>query len=355
MPDPHLPLRPRLLGDEVTRAATRRSTRTTSSRPCRARPPLVRAPDLARERARGGAATRGCARRGAGFGTWAQGLPAAAELAAVRSYDWTFHIANVETAHEDAVTDAALDELVSLRLPNGLAVIFTEGAWGRDRERSQRWRKRGFAAIPEAIVSENPQATIGAMLELSAALGWPGSGRRRASTSRAASRPRATAARSRSRPDAGTSSATATSTAPTGRRCAAGRGGAAGAGDAAGRGRPSRRSRSREQPAKPAKPAAARALSRCGPRSSRRSSAGTRRRPPPRGARWSGGSRTPTTRHGRSWRHRSWPRSTPRACQEETRPPRLLRPLRASAAPARRPPGRSRPSGRSSSAAAGPA
>ena len=116
-----------------------------------------------------------CARRGAGFGTWAQGLPAAEEVAAVRSYGSTFHIANVEAPHEDQVwTDDALDKLVSLNLPNGLAVIFTEGAWGRDRERSRRWRRRGFHAIPEAIVSENPQATISAMLELAAALGWPG-------------------------------------------------------------------------------------------------------------------------------------------------------------------------------------
>ena len=116
-----------------------------------------------------------CARRGAGFGTWAQGLPVADELAAVRSYGSTFHIANVEAPHEDHVwTDDALDELVARKLPNGLAVIFTEGAWGRDRERSRRWRSRGFHAIPEAIVSENPQATIAAMLELSAALGWPG-------------------------------------------------------------------------------------------------------------------------------------------------------------------------------------
>jgi hypothetical protein len=116
-----------------------------------------------------------CARRGAGFGTWAQGLRAADELAAIRAYGSTFHIANVEAPHEDeAWTDAALDELVSLGLPNGLAVIFTEGAWGRDRARSRRWRRGGFAAIPEAIVSENPQATIGAMLQLASALGWPG-------------------------------------------------------------------------------------------------------------------------------------------------------------------------------------
>ena len=356
MPDPHLLLAPapRRRGAErrpdEARGRPRRDHAERGLRWCALQisPGNERAAELLRE---------ACARRGAGFGTWAQGLPAAAELAAVRSYGSTFHIANVETAHEDAVpTDAALDELVSLRLPNGLAVIFTEGAWGRDRERSQRWRKRGFAAIPEAIVSENPQATIGAMLELSAALGWPGertapclyltrgfkaegyggqialtAGRWNlfrygdvdgADWEAMRGWPRAAPPAPGTLPDAD---------AP------------AGAAEAS------------EQPAKPAKPAAARALSRCGPRSSRRSSAGTRRRPPPRGARRSGGSRTPTTRHGRSWRHRSWPRSTPRACQEETRPPRLLRPLRASAAPVRRPRGRSRPSGRSSSAAAGPA
>jgi hypothetical protein len=116
-----------------------------------------------------------CARRGAAFGTWAQGLPAADELAAVRAYGSTFHIANVETPHEDAAwTDAALDELVAMKLPHGLAVIFTQGAWERDRAKSQRWRDRGFVAIPEAIRSENPQATVPAMLELAAALGWPG-------------------------------------------------------------------------------------------------------------------------------------------------------------------------------------
>ena len=38
----------------------------------------------------------------------------------MRSYGSTFHIANVEAPHEDHVwTDDALDELVSLDLPNG--------------------------------------------------------------------------------------------------------------------------------------------------------------------------------------------------------------------------------------------
>lgn len=115
-----------------------------------------------------------CERHGAGFGTWAQGLPADDELAAIAAYGSTFHVANVESAGEDAVwSDAALDRLTALRLPNGLGVIFTEGAWGRDRGRAARWVDRGFVAIPEAIQSENPQATIGAMLELAAALGWP--------------------------------------------------------------------------------------------------------------------------------------------------------------------------------------
>jgi hypothetical protein len=115
-----------------------------------------------------------CARQGAAFGTWAQGLPAADELAAIAAYGSTFHIANVEAPHEDAAwTDDALAQLVAMRLPNGLGVIFTEGAWGRDRAKSKRWLERGFVAIPEAIQSENPMATIGAMLELAQALGWP--------------------------------------------------------------------------------------------------------------------------------------------------------------------------------------
>jgi hypothetical protein len=115
-----------------------------------------------------------CARRGAAFGTWAQGLAAADELAAIGTYGSSFHVANVEAPGEDAAwTDAALDALAGLGLEHGLGVIFTEGAWGRDRARSRRWRERGAIAIPEAIVSENPQATIGAMLELAGALGWP--------------------------------------------------------------------------------------------------------------------------------------------------------------------------------------
>jgi hypothetical protein len=115
-----------------------------------------------------------CARQGAAFGTWAQGLPAADELAAIAAYGSTFHIANVEAPHEDvAWTEEALAQLVAMRLPNGLGVIFTEGAWRRERAKSNRWVKGGFVAIPEAIQSENPQATIGAMLELAQALGWP--------------------------------------------------------------------------------------------------------------------------------------------------------------------------------------
>ena len=116
-----------------------------------------------------------CAGQGAAFGTWAQGLPVEGELAAVRSYGSTFHIANVETPHEDSVwTTPALDELVAMRLPHGVGVIFTEGAWGRDQAKSRRWIERGFVAIPEAIVSENANATIPAMLHLAAVLGWPG-------------------------------------------------------------------------------------------------------------------------------------------------------------------------------------
>lgn len=112
------------------------------------------------------------------IGTWAQGLPAADEVNAVReakSRGATFHIPNIEAPHEDqAWTSAAFNELLTLALPDGYGVIFTEGAWGRNKDLAKRWRESGFVAIPEAIVSENAQATIAAMLELSAALGWDG-------------------------------------------------------------------------------------------------------------------------------------------------------------------------------------
>jgi hypothetical protein len=108
-------------------------------------------------------------------GTWAQGLPAAAEFSYIRDqYKPKFHICNIESPHEDAQwSDSELNLLVALGLPDGYGVIFTEGAWGQDSAKSLRWRQKGFVGIPEAIESENSNATIGAMMDLAVnKLGW---------------------------------------------------------------------------------------------------------------------------------------------------------------------------------------
>lgn len=113
------------------------------------------------------------------FGTWAQGWQRAEdELVEARARGAEFHIANIESPGEDLRwTDgdlaAARGLVKSGAWPHGFAVIFTEGAWGRNATLAERWRAAGAFAIPEAIRSENPQATISAMLDLARALGWP--------------------------------------------------------------------------------------------------------------------------------------------------------------------------------------
>jgi hypothetical protein len=112
-------------------------------------------------------------RRGYGsVGTWAQHLPPSWECNWAVTYGSRFHLVNVESAPEDAAwKDNDLDYLRNT-MKDGVAVVFTEGAWGRDSTKSKRWRDRGYAAIPEAIESENPQATITAMFDLALDLQW---------------------------------------------------------------------------------------------------------------------------------------------------------------------------------------
>lgn len=111
-------------------------------------------------------------RRGGAVGGWGHRVPADTQIRFAIDEHADFWIPNVESNFDDRLwTDGQLDQLRTA-MPHGVAVIFTEGAWGRDPVAAARWRTRGFDAIPEAIVSENPQATIGAMLELAQTLGW---------------------------------------------------------------------------------------------------------------------------------------------------------------------------------------
>jgi len=107
------------------------------------------------------------------FGIWDQNLAPDVFNKCCRDNAAEFAIVNVESPEEDAKwTTTYLDALVALGLPGGLAVIYTEGAWGRDSNKTLKYRLRNFFSIPEAIESENYQAEIDDMMFLSSQLGW---------------------------------------------------------------------------------------------------------------------------------------------------------------------------------------
>lgn len=105
-------------------------------------------------------------------GSWCQGWESKPEVDRAIECGSRFHLANVESVAEDQKwTNPELDRIVAA-MPDGVGVIFTETPWGRDPNKTIRWRARGIVGMPEAIVSENPQATIPAMLDLARQLGW---------------------------------------------------------------------------------------------------------------------------------------------------------------------------------------
>ena len=225
---------------------------------------LVRAADRPGQRARGGAAARclcqlGCGLRYVGAGPAVEGEARGGAHARLHLP----HRQRGDAARGTPCGRRPRSTSWSLRLPHGVGVIF-RGPWGRDQAKSRRWIERRFVAIPEAIVSENPNATIPAMLHLTAVLGWPGE-----RTAPCFYLTRGFAASSYSgtlgsRSAPGTCSATATSTGWTGRRCV-----------------PNARALPSEQPSKQAKPeqktraaAGRRARRRCVPPSSPRWTAG---------------------------------------------------------------------------------
>lgn len=124
---------------------------------------------LAREQAAGNLRAA-CLQLGVRFGTWDDGnLHPTAVLTLVQRWQSTFHIVQVESPQQDAVWRDG--DLASLPAERG--VVFTEAAWGRDPLKAARWLKLGFTALPEANLTENPQATILNMIDLALALKWP--------------------------------------------------------------------------------------------------------------------------------------------------------------------------------------
>lgn len=106
------------------------------------------------------------------FTTWEQNLHPAQAIARAKRWGSAGHCANVESSAEDVKwTDALLNDLVA-NFGSNVAVICTEGAWGRDKARASRWVNRGIAGLFEAIESENAQATIYAMADLANVLGF---------------------------------------------------------------------------------------------------------------------------------------------------------------------------------------
>lgn len=106
------------------------------------------------------------------FTTWDQNLHPAQAIARAKRWGSMGHAANVESSTEDvAWTDLLLNDLVA-NFGSNVAVIATEGAWGRDKARASRWWNRGILGLFEAIESENKQATIYAMADLANVLGF---------------------------------------------------------------------------------------------------------------------------------------------------------------------------------------
>lgn len=106
------------------------------------------------------------------FTTWDQNLHPAQAIARAKRWGSVGHAANVESSLEDVKwTDSLLNDLVA-NFGSNVAVICTEGAWGRDKARASRWWNRGIAGLFEAIESENKQATIYAMADLANVLGF---------------------------------------------------------------------------------------------------------------------------------------------------------------------------------------
>jgi hypothetical protein len=114
-----------------------------------------------------------CQANNIGFGLWSQNTDPVDVLVALETRKPSFYIVNVETPHEDFKwNDGLLDGLLNKHLSGGYGLIYTEGAFGHDPNKTKKWRSRGFFSIPEAIESENSQATINNMMFLSAQLGW---------------------------------------------------------------------------------------------------------------------------------------------------------------------------------------
>ncbi len=106
------------------------------------------------------------------FTTWDQSMLPMLAIARAKNWQSMGHAANVESSGEDVKwTDAALNELV-MAFGSNVAVIATEGAWGRDKARASRWWNRGIMGLFEAIESENKQANIYAMADLANVLGF---------------------------------------------------------------------------------------------------------------------------------------------------------------------------------------
>lgn len=114
-----------------------------------------------------------CEAQGISFGLWSQQTQPTDVLHAVGILQPHFYIVNVEKPEEDARwNEGVCDNLIEKRLPGGYGLIYTEGAFGHDSNKTSKWRRRGFFSIPEAIESENVNATINNMMFLSAQLGW---------------------------------------------------------------------------------------------------------------------------------------------------------------------------------------
>ncbi len=107
------------------------------------------------------------------FTTWSQNMEPSDQIANAMRWESEGHAANAESTHEEGKwTNVHLYSLHQMMKGN-VANICTEGTWGRDKVKAERWYSKGYFGMFEAIESENSQATINAMADLANQLGFP--------------------------------------------------------------------------------------------------------------------------------------------------------------------------------------
>jgi hypothetical protein len=120
------------------------------------------------------------------IGGWSQNIaPQESRARMSRAPGVSFFSINAESANEEQKWTTSEIKAMQAQCPDGVSLIFQQGAMDyktpgnarspESKAVARRWIDLGVDAIPEAIQSENPNATIANMMQMCADLGWPAS------------------------------------------------------------------------------------------------------------------------------------------------------------------------------------